>query len=441
MRRRSKKRIPIGLIGLGTVGSGVVKLLQQNRDLLERRLGASIEVKKIAVTNIKKERTVDVDRSRLTSRAEEVIDDPEIAIVVELMGGIDPARRYLVRTIENGKQVVTANKALLAHHGSELFAEAEKRGVAIGFEASVCGGIPIIRTLQEGFVGDQIVALYGIINGTANYILSRMTYEGGRFKEVLKEAQARGYAEADPRLDINGIDSAHKLVLLIRSAFGADVDVASIDTEGIERVRAIDVRYADEFGYRIKLLAIAKLEGGRIEARVHPTLLPKETLLATVDGVFNAVYVVGEASGPGLYFGSGAGMMPTASAVMSDIIEISRDLLSGASFRVPSRLSPERAIVRREIQPAGEIQSRYYLRFMAVDRPGVLANIAGILGERGIGIASVIQKGRKIERGVPVVIMTYEAKGSAVEGALSQIDRLPVVTEKSLAIRIESDLS
>jgi homoserine dehydrogenase len=432
----SVSNIQIGMIGLGTVGSGVVQLLEKNRDLIRKRLGANIQIKKIVVAQPKKKRPLKIASSLLTDKVEEVLNDPEISIVVELMGGIDPAKRYLLQAIEKGKHIVTANKAVLAHHGAELFSAAEKKKVGLGFEASVCGGIPILRALREGLVADQVTSLYGIVNGTSNYILTEMTDEESSFEEVLKKAQEKGYAEADPSFDVNGIDSAHKLVLLLRLAFGAQVDVESIYTEGIGRVGPLDVKFAEEFGYRIKLLAIAKLEGDSIEARVHPTMLPKKALLATVDGVFNAVYLLGESSGPGLYFGSGAGRMPTATAVVSDIVDIARNILSGIGVRDFGM-----AIASKKIKPMEEVQCPYYLRFMAVDQPGVLAKIAGFLGEEGIGIASVIQKGRKLQQSVPVVIMTYEAKGRAVDRALAKIDKLPVVTEKSLAIRIETHLS
>ncbi|MBI4209024.1 MAG: homoserine dehydrogenase [Deltaproteobacteria bacterium] len=428
-------KIQIGMIGLGTVGSGVVQLLEKNRDLIRRRLGADIQIKKIAVAQTQKKRSLKIASSLLTDKVEEVLNDPEISMVVELMGGIDPAKRYLLQAIEKGKHIVTANKAVLAHHGAELFSAAEKKKVGLGFEASVCGGIPILRALREGLVADQVTSLYGIVNGTSNYILTEMTSEGSSFEEVLKKAQEKGYAEADPRFDVNGIDSVHKLVLLLRLAFGVQVDVESIYTEGIGRVGPLDVKFAEELGYRIKLLAIAKLEGDSMEARVHPTMLPKETLLATVDGVFNAVYLLGEYSGPGLYFGSGAGGMPTATAVVSDVVDIAKNILSGIGVRGSERMVPS-----KKIKPIEEVQCSHYLRFMAVDQPGVLAKIAGFLGEEGIGIASVIQKGRKLQQSVPVVIMTYEAKGRAVERALAKVDQLPVVTEKSLAIRIETDL-
>ncbi len=428
--------IQIGIIGLGTVGSSVLQLLEKRRDLIRKRLGTDIQVRKIAVTHPAKKRWVKGVSSLLTDQVEEILNDPEISIVVELIGGIDPAKQYLLQAIEKGKHVVTANKAVLAHHGVELFSAAEKKKVGLGFEASVCGGIPILRVIKEGWVADQITSLYGIVNGTSNYILTEMSQGGSSFEEVLKRAQEQGYAEANPGFDIDGVDSAHKLALLARLAFGAQIDVESIYTEGIRRIGPLDLKFAEELGYRIKLLAIAKLEGDSMEVRVHPTLLPKETLLATVEGVFNAIYILGESLGPGLYFGLGAGGGPTAAAVVSDIVDIAKNVLSGIRTR-----GSDGVVVPKKMKPIEEVQCCYYLRFMAVDQPGVLAKIAGFLGGEGIGIASVIQKGRKIQQTVPLVIMTYEAQWRAVHRALVQIDKLSVVTEKSLAIRIETNLS
>ncbi|MBM4330055.1 MAG: homoserine dehydrogenase [Deltaproteobacteria bacterium] len=430
-------RINVGLIGFGTVGTGLVRILQEKAKLLEERLGISIVLKRIADLDVTKDRGIKVNPAILSSKASDVIEDPEIAIVVELIGGLEPARAFILKAIGKGKHIVTANKALLAVHGPEIFKAADENGVDIGFEGSVGGGIPIIRSLKEGLVANKIRVIFGILNGTSNYILSEMTHQGLKFQEVLKKAQELGYAEADPTLDIEGIDTAHKLSILLSLAYGVQVRMEDIYTEGISAVAPMDVEYAKELGYHIKLLAIAKSDGGPIEARVHPTLLPADHLLSTVSGPFNAIFVKGDAVGSTLFYGAGAGMMPTASAVVSDLVDICRNIRLGVSRRVPL-LSCQPAHLREgEIKNIHDITSTYYLRFTVVDRPGVLSRISGILGDLDISIASVIQKGRRIEKAVTIYMVTHEAREKNMQKALQVIDRLPAIVDKTVLLRIE----
>jgi len=434
-----KDRINIGIIGFGTVGTGVVKILQKSSDLIERRLGVPIRIKAIADIDTGRFRGVKIEDGTFTTDPLEVIEDREIRIVVELIGGIETAKTLILKAIERGKDVVTANKALLALYGEEIYKAAEGNNVEIGFEGAVGGGIPIIRALKEGLVANRIESIYGIINGTSNYILTKMTEEGKGFSEALREAQAKGYAEADPTLDVEGTDSAHKLVILATLAFGTPVRIYDIYTEGISRITPLDINFAREFGYKIKLLAIAKMVDDEIELRVHPTMIPEEYLISKVDGVFNAIYVVGDALGSSMFYGRGAGQMPTASAVLSDIIEISRNAIKGCKRRVPAFAFQPDKRRRLEVKKMEEVISRYYLRFSALDRPGVLSRIAGVLGAHNISISSVIQKGRKEGEAVPVVMMTHEAKERDVRDALSEIDLLPVVDSKTVFIRVEGE--
>jgi len=429
--------VNVGLIGFGTVGSGVVKILQSDNRLIEKRLGASIVLKKIADRDIDSPRSVQVDRRLLTTEVNEVLDDPEVSIVVELIGGYEPAKTFILKAIENGKHVVTANKALLATHGQEIFAAAAKRKVDIGFEASVGGGIPVIKAIKEGLVADDIRSIFGIMNGTANYILSKMANKGSSFQEALKDAQLRGYAEADPTLDVEGIDTVHKLAILISLAYGVHIRLDDIYTEGISKIEPIDLKFASEFGYSIKLLAISKNDEKGIEARVHPTMIPKTHILSNVNGVYNAFQVIGDCVGHILLYGLGAGMMPAGSAVVSDLVDLSRNILHGSIRRVSPLSYRDHCIVPKSIIPIDELFSHYYFRFTVVDRPGVLSKISGILGKNNISISSVIQKGRKIRGSVPIVMMTHEAREADVSRALAKIDKLDVVTDKTTLIRIE----
>jgi homoserine dehydrogenase len=434
------KEIKIGLIGFGTVGAGVVRILQENAPLIEQRLGGRIRLHRIADIDLARDRGVQVPREILTTDAEAVLSDPEISICMELIGGIEPARTFILKAMEAGKHVVTANKALLALHGAEIFAAAQARGVRIGFEASVGGGIPIIRSLREGLVANRIISIFGILNGTSNYILTRMTQEGKGFREVLKDAQRMGYAEADPTLDVEGIDAAHKLAILATLAFGIRVDLNDIFVEGIAAITPLDIQYSSEFGYRIKLLAIGKGDGGKVELRVHPTMLPAHHLLSTVEGVYNAIYLTGDAVGPAMFYGQGAGSLPTGSAVVSDLVDLCRDIIKGfkggGDAHLPLLSSQEGAI-----KPINEVSTPYYLRFTALDRPGVLSHISGILGKHEISIASVIQKGRKVKEAVPIVMMTHEARERDVHHALSEINKLDIIRAKTTLIRVEGDVA
>ena len=431
------KKIRVGLLGFGTVGSGVAKILLENQDVIESRLGASLELRWIADLDIETDRGVSVDRKILTTDVNMVINDPEVDILVELIGGYEPAKSFILQAIEKGKHVVTANKALLAAHGDEVFAAASKKGIEVGFEASVGGGIPLLRSIKEGLVANRIEGVFGILNGTANYILTKMMDDESPFSEVLKEAQLLGYAEADPTFDVEGIDAAHKLTILLSIAYGVPIDFETVYTEGISRITSLDIMFMKEFGYRVKLLANSKDDGEAIEARVHPTLIPEDSLLANVNEAYNALYVKGDAVGNVMLYGPGAGMMPTGSAVVSDLVDVSRNVLNGAIGRVPSVGYQPASVKARRIKSIEELEVQYYFRFSADDRPGVLSKISGVLGKHQISIQSVHQKGRDLVGAVPIVMITHEAKEAAVRAALSEIDELEVVKDKTMLIRIE----
>jgi len=435
------KEIFLGLVGFGTIGTGIVKLLQENEELIQKRLGARLVIKKIADLDIDTPRSVSVDRNILTTDVNEILNDPEIPIVIELIGGYDYARSFIINAMRKGKHVVTANKALLATHGNEIFAVADEEEVNVGFEASVGGTIPIIKTLKESLVANNIKSIAGIMNGTSNYILTKMTDEKRPFEEVLKEAQDLGFAEADPTYDIEGIDTAHKLTITLALSYGKRVNMEDIYMEGISRISLQDIEFAKELGYNIKLLAIAIQRENAIEARIHPTMIPFDHLLASVSGNFNAFHFIGDASGSVFLYGQGAGMMPTASAVVSDLVDIARDMVKGVWRRVPLRSFKKDYIDDITLMPMDDIVTNYYFRFSALDRPGVLSKISGILGSHNISIASVIQKGR-IPDGVgavPVVMTTHEAREKDVQMALKEIDELDVVGGKTILIRIEND--
>jgi len=434
-----KKMISIGLIGFGTVGTGVVKLLQENGDLIAGRLGAEIRLQRIADIDIRKSRGIPVDDALLTTDAADILNDPGIDIVVELMGGYEPARTFILAAMTQGKHVVTANKALLATHGDEIFRSAMRHGVNIGFEASVGGTVPVIKALKESLIANRIQSISAIVNGTSNFILSKMTDEGGSFETVLKEAQALGFAESDPAYDVEGIDAAHKLAILLSLSYRKKVHLGDLYREGITRIGEQDIVFARELGYRIKLLAIAIRRDREIEARLHPTMIPFNHLLANVNGNFNAFHIVGDASGSVFLYGQGSGMMPTASAVVSDIVDIARDVRKGIAGRVPPRVLDEEAIEEIRLMPFDQIRTNYYFRFSAVDRPGVLSRISGILGANDISIATVIQKGRMQGGAVPIVMTTYKARERDVRRALEDIDRLDIVMGKTALIRIEDD--
>lgn len=447
-----RKKINVGIIGFGTVGAGTARILLENAHIISQRSGFDVVLGKIADLDIHRDRGVKLPPGILTPDAGDVLDDPKIDVVVELIGGIHPAKEFILTAIRRKKNVVTANKALLATEGNELFGEAGKQGVSIGFEASVAGGIPIIKALREGLVGNNIAAIYGIINGTSNYILTKMTDEKVEFSAALKEAQRLGYAEADPTFDIEGIDSAHKLTILSSLAFGIPLSFGEVYKEGITRVTPEDIEFSSELGYKIKLLAIAKATPPpvsapgngvgmtEVEMRVHPTMIPNDYLISKIDGVFNAVYIEGDAVGSTLYYGRGAGEMPTGSAVVADIIDIGRNIICGGAATVPFALqndSEDRW--NRRIKKMEDIESMYYFRFSALDKPGVLSKISGILGSRNISIASVIQKGRRLGGSVPLVVLTHKAKEKDVLESVKEIDSLPSVSEKTLFIRVEGN--
>lgn len=434
------RNIYVGLIGWGNIGTGVVRLLQQNEKMITRKLGAKLILKKIADINITSPRGVDIPRNILTTNAREILDDPEISIVIELMGGYEPARTFVLKAIKNGKHVVTANKALLATYGNEIFPAAQKKNVDIGFEASVGGTIPIVKTLREALAANHIQSIVGIMNGTCNFILTKMTDEGKPFDVVLKEAQQLGFAEADPTFDIEGIDTSHKMAIVLSLAYGKKVNLKDIYLEGITQISSEDIAFARELGYRIKLLAIGMLKGDAVEARIHPTMISSGHLLANVNRNYNAFHLVGDASGPVFLFGQGAGMMPTASAVFSDILDSARNVMKGISGRVPLRSMTETGMKDILLVPMDNIETKYYFRFSALDQPGVLSKISGILGENNISIATVIQKARQEEGAVPVVMTTYKAKEKNVRNALKKIDKLDIVKEKTILIRIEDEL-
>ncbi len=434
------KVINVGLIGFGTVGAGVVKLLSANALLIEKKLGARLILKRIVDLDLTTDRGVEVAPGVLTANVSELLDDPEISIVMELIGGYEPARTFVLRAIAAGKHVVTANKALLAVHGEELFTAAAVKGVELLFEPAVGGGIPVLSAIRGNLSANRFSTVLGILNGTCNYILTRMTEEGAEFAAVLKTAQELGYAEADPTFDVEGIDTAHKLCLLVSLCFGSRVKLEQVHTEGISALSPVDISFAREFGYKIKLLAIGKQDDGCIEARVHPTMIPLSDPLADVNGVFNAVRLAGDFVGPVMFSGRGAGMNPTASAVVGELIEISRNILAGIGRRTPPLGYLDASMAQIPLKPMGEIVSKYYLRFSVVDRPKVLSRIAGVLGDHGISIESMIQTARSTQESVSIVIMTHEAREADVRAALAQIDGLEFITEKTNLIRIEDNL-
>lgn len=432
--KMKKDTVNVGIIGFGVVGSGTAKVLLTNKGILKERLGFKINLKRIADLDIKTDRGIKIPEGVLTTDVNDIFNDPDIQIVVELIGGMRPAKDFILKAIQKGKHVVTANKALLATEGVDIFNAAQQAGVEVGFEAAVAGAIPIIKVMKEGLVANRIKAVYGIINGTSNYILTKMTDENVEFSAALKEAQALGYAEADPTFDIEGIDTAHKLTLLATLSYGIPLSYNSIYIEGISGISAQDISFATELGYKVKLLAITKESDGEIELRVHPTMLPKEYLIAKVDGPFNAIYVEGDATGSTMYYGRGAGSVPTGSAVVSDIADIARNIRNDCIGRVPTipRIAGD-----TKIKKIDDVISRYYFRFSALDRPGVLSKISGILGSHNISIASVIQKGRRAEGAVPLVVLSHEAKEKDMRQAIKEIDRLPVVKGKTVFIRVE----
>lgn len=430
--------VKVGLLGLGTVGGGTVNVLRRNAEEITRRAGRGIQVTHASARDLKKARICNTEGITLTAQPLEVVNDPEVEIVVELIGGTDLARDLVNRAIANRKHVVTANKALIARYGNEIFNAARKQGVMVAFEAAVAGGIPIIKAIREGLAGNRIEWLAGIINGTGNFILTAMRDEGRDFADVLAEAQRLGYAEADPTFDVEGIDAAHKLTILAAIAFGIPLQFDKVYTEGITRITRADVGYAEQLGYRIKHLAIARRAAAGIELRVHPTLIPQRRLIANVDGVMNAVVVMGDAVGPTLYYGAGAGAEPTASAVVADLVDVVRVLTSDPENRVPHLAFQPDALSDLPILPMEQVETAYYLRLQAADRPGVLADVTRILADQDISIESILQKEPLAgESEVPIILLTHRTLEKNMNQAISRIEALSSISAKVMRIRLE----
>lgn len=434
--------VKVGLLGLGTVGGGTVNVLSRNAKEITRRAGRGIEITHAAARDLNKPRICNTDNIKLTQDPLAVVDDPEVQIIVELIGGDNLAREMVMRAIANGKHVVTANKALIAKYGNEIFAAAQARGVMVAFEAAVAGGIPIIKAVREGLAGNNIEWLAGIINGTGNFILTEMRDKGSNFKDVLGEAQRLGYAEADPTFDVEGIDAAHKLSILASIAFGIPLQFEKVYTEGITKITREDVEYAEELGYRIKHLGIAKRTDNGIEMRVHPTLIPERRLIANVDGVMNAVLVKGDAVGPTLYYGAGAGADATASAVVADIVDVVRMLTSDPENRVPHLAFQADALSNVPILNVEEVETAYYLKMQAADKPGVLADITRILGERNISIEAMIQKEpagsfSEADRTASIIMLTHNVIEGSMNQAIQQIESLDTIKGEVTRIRME----
>jgi len=430
------KEVKVGVVGCGTVGTGVCRILIEKQNLIESRIGASIKLKYAADIDTETDRGIHFDKNVFVKDAFQVVDDPEVDIVVELIGGNTIAKDLMLKAIEKGKHVVTANKALLAEEGKGLFYSASEKGVAIAFEASIGGCIPIVKTIRESLVGNSIKSITGILNGTCNYILTKIEDEGLSFEDALAMAQDNGFAEADPTLDIEGGDTAHKICLLSTLSYGTGVDLSDVYVEGITGITPLDIEFAKEFGYKIKLLAISKAQDTCNAVRVHPAMISYDNPLSSVNGSLNAISVVGDATGEIVLYGYGAGMMPTASAVISDVVDIARDLVSGAMNRLAFSFPP---VCTPSVLPINELTTNYYFRFSAADKPGVLSTIAGVLGRYGISIKSVHQKGRKSKGPVPIVMLTHKARERDVRQAISEIDSLDVIDSKTVIIRIESD--
>jgi len=434
-----KRRVNLGLIGLGTVGTGVIELLQNNNSIIKQKVGTEVSLRVLCDKDperLRLARWMKIGDGILTADFNQVLNNPEIDIVIELIGGYEPARKIVLASIEKGKHVVTANKALLAKHWAEIFSKAQKNRVLVYFEASVGAGIPVIQALNEGLSANKIKAILGILNGTTNYVLTKMSKEEIDFKSALAQARKAGFAEKDPSIDLEGIDTLHKLAILGSIAFGTQLNMKHIYCEGITHIAQEDVGYGRrEFGYVLKLLAILKVTNGKIDVRVHPTFIPEEHLLTSVDEEYNAIYITGDAVGETMFYGKGAGQMPAASAVVSDIIYLSRNVYNNIAGRVPYVLcDPQKKLNLLNIK---EVETKYYIRFTAVDRPGVLSKISGVLGRNRVSIASVFQKEGPSSREVPIIMVTHKAREGDIKKALGQIDRLPVVRGKSRFIRIE----
>ncbi|MGB5340070.1 MAG: homoserine dehydrogenase [Gammaproteobacteria bacterium] len=432
------KPVSVGLLGLGTVGGGTFNVLNRNAEEITRRAGRGIRISHVAAREYDPARLPGIDALQVSDDAFTVVDDPAVDIVIELIGGYEPARELVLRAIANGKHVVTANKALIAKHGNEIFAAAQAQGVMVAFEAAVAGGIPIIKAIREGLAANQIEWLTGIINGTGNFILTEMRDKGRDFAEVLKEAQALGYAEADPTFDIEGIDAAHKLTILAAIAFGIPLQFDKVYTEGIGHITRADVEYAEEFGYRIKHLGFTRRTEKGIELRVHPTLIPERRLIANVDGVMNAVLVKADAVGPTLYYGAGAGAEPTASAVVADVVDVVRVLTADPENRVPHLAFQPNALSAVPILSMDAVETAYYLRLCATDKPGVLADVTRILGDRGISIEAILQKEAAADVAeVPIIMLTHTVQERQMNAAITQIEALDTIHGTVTRIRLE----
>jgi homoserine dehydrogenase len=426
------------LLGIGTVGGGTFAVLARNGEEIARRAGCAITMKQVADKDLERARSLAGKQALVTGDANDVVSNPEIDIVVELIGGTGIAKELILKAIANGKHVVTANKALLAQHGNEIFAAAQKKDVMVAFEGAVGGGIPIIKSLREGLTANRIEWVAGIINGTSNFILSEMREKGAGFADVLKEAQRRGYAEADPTFDIEGVDAAHKLTIMAAIAFGIPMQFAAVHTEGISKLTREDIRYAEELGYRIKLLGIAKRKAAGIELRVHPTLIPARRLIANVEGVMNAILVKGDAVGHTMFYGAGAGAEPTGSAVVADLVDVARMLTADPEHRVPHLAFQPDRLSNTPILPMGEVETAYYLRMRVQDRPGVLADITRILADRDISIDAMVQKEpHEGEDQVDIIMLTHLTVEKQVDAAIARIEGLPVVVGKVTRIRLE----
>lgn len=428
----------VGLVGLGTIGSGVVRILQEHAELISARLGFELRLVRVADLDLETDRGVPLDAYTCTRDWRDVVGDASVDLVVELVGGTTIAAQLALAALEAGKGVVTANKALLAHKGPDLYAVARKHGADIAFEAAVGGTIPVLRALREGLCADRIESLHGIVNGTCNFILTEMEDEGEPYPVCLKRAQELGYAEADPTFDVDGTDSAHKLAILLGLAFGASAGPDDFPCEGIERISPVDIEFARRFGLRIKLLAVARRGEAGLEARVGPAMIPADSVLARVDGSMNAVEAHGVMSGPTLYYGAGAGSLPTASAVVADLMELARARRLGAAWRVPPLGAPDLEPAR--LLAAASERGEFYLRFTTLDSPGVLGRLAGALGRHGVSIASVLQEQRHPSRAVPIVITTHRALRSDLDAALAEIAALDEVTADPQVVRIEREI-
>ncbi|NJM11780.1 MAG: homoserine dehydrogenase [Synechococcaceae cyanobacterium SM1_2_3] len=431
--------VKVGLLGLGTVGGGVTRVLARNAGEISRRAGREIVITHAAARNLDST-TANTAGMKLTGEALEVVDDPEVAVIVELMGGYEPARSLVLRALANGKHVVTANKALIARHGNEIFAAARAAGMMVGFEAAVAGGIPIIKTIREGLAGNQLEWVAGIINGTANFILSEMRDKGRDFAKVLAEAQALGYAEADPSFDVDGIDAAHKLTILASIAFGIPLQFDKVYIEGIRHITREDVTNARQFGYRIKHLGIARRDEHGAQLRVHPTLIPQQHLLASVNGVMNAVLVKGDAVGQSLFYGAGAGAEPTASAIVADLVDVVHTLTADPENRVPHLAFQHDALSDLPVLPIESVETACYLRLHAHDQPGVLADVTRILGERGISIEAILQKRPKPKADaddIPIILLTHPVREQRMNEAIAAIEALDSISAPVMRIRVE----